>query len=153
MTATIQQHPIDVGHEYNDMVEMAPGAAVATFTGYVREWSSDQAITVLELEHYPEMASKTLDIIGSRAAKEFNLKKWRIVHRFGRLRVLETIVWVGSIAEHRGDAISGCDFIMDVLKTDAPFWKREHGPNGTRWVTNRNIDQQRRSRWETRRNT
>ncbi|GIS02673.1 MAG: hypothetical protein CM15mP103_12240 [Gammaproteobacteria bacterium] len=84
-------------------------------------------MTELELEHYPKWHAKSLSLepIGGRA---FWPSNWRIVHRFGRLAVSETIVWVGAVADHRGEAISACELMMDTLKTDAPFWKREQDP-------------------------
>ena len=109
------------------MVGDRPGAAVATFTGYVRDHSDERPVGTLELEHYPEMAQRVLAELGEEAASRYGLSRWRIVHRFGVLGVSESIVWVGAVADHRGDAISACELIMDSLKTDAPFWKREEG--------------------------
>ena len=103
----------------------------------------------LELEHYPEMARKVLENLGQSAAERFGLSSWRIVHRFGRLAVSETIVWVGAVADHRGEAISACELMMDTLKTDAPFWKREQGPAGEQWVASRDSDTERRARWQS----
>ena len=106
-------------------------------------------MTELELEHYPEMARKVLENLGQSAAERFGLSNWRIVHRFGRLAVSETIVWVGAVADHRGEAISACELMMDTLKTDAPFWKREQGPAGEKWVASRDSDTERRARWQS----
>jgi molybdopterin synthase catalytic subunit len=139
MSVSLQAEPIDVAAEYAVLVGETPGAAVATFTGYVRDHTGDKAVGALELEHYPEMAL---------TVKRFGLSNWRIVHRFGLLPVSETIVWVGAVADHRGEAISACEFIMDTLKTDAPFWKREQGPEGAHWVATRAQDGERRARWE-----
>ena len=102
MTVSIQREPIDVASEYAQLVGPRPGAAVATFTGYVRDHSDAHAVSQLELEHYPEMALKVLMALGERAADQFGLSRWRIVHRYGLLDVAETIVWVGAVAEHRG---------------------------------------------------
>ena len=147
MSVSLQAEPIDIGGEYAALVDDTPGAAVATFTGYVRDHSGENLVGVLELEHYPEMALKVLKDLGQQATDRFSLRRWRIVHRFGSLPVGETIVWVGAVADHRGEAIGACEFMMDVLKTDAPFWKREQGPGGDHWVTNRERDSQRRDRW------
>ena len=106
-------------------------------------------MTELELEHYPEMARKVLSDLGQLAAERFGLRNWRIVHRFGLLAVSETIVWVGAVADHRGEAISACELMMDTLKTDAPFWKREQGPAGEQWVASRDSDIARRARWQS----
>jgi len=149
VSVSLQSEAIDVAAEYAQLVGDSPGAAVATFTGYVRDHSDQQAVTELELEHYPEMARKVLEDLGRSAAARFGLSNWRIVHRFGRLSVLETIVWVGAVADHRGEAISACELMMDTLKTDAPFWKREQGPAGEQWVVSRESDAERRVRWRS----
>ena len=149
MSVALQAQAIDVATEYAHLVGDAPGAAVATFTGYVRDHTDQQAVTELALEHYPEMAQKVLDELGHAAAERFQLSQWRIVHRYGVLGVSETIVWVGAVADHRGEAISACEFMMDTLKTDAPFWKREQGPAGDQWVASRDNDTERRVRWQS----
>ncbi len=148
MSVCLQAESIDVAAEYARLVGDTPGAAVATFTGYVRDHTDQQVVTELALEHYPEMAQKVLDELGRSAAQRFQLSQWRIVHRYGVLGVSETIVWVGAVADHRGDAMSACEFMMDSLKTDAPFWKREQGPAGEQWVASRDSDNQRRARWQ-----
>ena len=149
MSVALQSEAIDVAAEYAQLVGDSPGAAVATFTGYVRDHSDQHEVTELELEHYPEMARKVLEDLGHLAVERFGLSRWRIVHRFGQLAVLDTIVWVGAVADHRGEAISACEFMMDTLKTDAPFWKREQGPAGDQWVANRDNDTARRARWQS----
>ena len=134
--------------EYAELIGDQPGAAVATFTGHVRGHAEGQAVTALELEHYPEMAQKVLMTVGEAAAERFKLIRWRIVHRYGTLAVMDSIVWVGAVAEHRGEAIAACEFMMDTLKTDAPFWKREQGVAGEQWVARRDIDTLRKERWQ-----
>lgn len=148
MSVSLQAEAIDVAAEYAELVGDQPGAAVATFTGYVRGHAQGQAVTALELEHYPEMAQKVLLSLGEAAAERFKLSRWRIVHRHGSLAVMDSIVWVGAVAEHRGEAIAACEFMMDTLKTDAPFWKREQGGAGEQWVARRDIDIHRRERWQ-----
>ncbi len=96
MSVCLQAESIDVAAEYARLVGDTPGAAVATFTGYVRDHTDQQVVTELALEHYPEMAQKVLDELGRSAAQRFQLSQWRIVHRYGVLGVSETIVWVGS---------------------------------------------------------
>ena len=149
MSVALQSEAIDVAAEYAQLVGDSPGAAVATFTGYVRDHSDQHAVTELELEHYPEMARKVLEDLGHLAVERFGLSRWRIVHRFGQLAVLDTIVWVGAVADHRGEAISACECMMDTLRTDAPFWKREQGPEGDQWVAKRDNDTARRARWQS----
>ena len=95
-------------------------------------------MTELELEHYPEMAHKVVEELGQSAAERFDLASWRIVHRFGRLAVSETIVWVGAVADHRGEAISACELMMDTLKPTHLFGSVSKGPresNGWRVAT------------------
>ncbi len=147
MSVSLQSQAIDVAVEYAQLVGDRPGAAVATFTGYVRDHSDERSVATLELEHYPEMAQRVLTELGEEAANRYGLSRWRIVHRFGVLAVSESIVWVGAAADHRGDAISACELMMDSLKTDAPFWKREQGEGGAQWVASRASDAQRRARW------
>ena len=147
MSVSLQRATIDIAAEYIQLVGDRPGAAVATFTGYVRDHSDQHAVAELELEHYPEMAQRVLAELGAEAASRYGLSRWRIVHRFGVLGVSESIVWVGAVADHRGHAISACELMMDSLKTDAPFWKREDGQGGAQWVASRASDAQRRARW------
>ena len=148
MSVSLKSGAIDVAAEYAELIGDQPGAAVATFTGHVRGHAEGQAVTTLELEHYPEMAQKVLMALGETAAERFKLIRWRIVHRFGTLAVMDSIVWVGAVAEHRGEAIAACEFMMDTLKTDAPFWKREQGVAGEQWVARRDIDTLRKERWQ-----
>ena len=148
MSVSLKSEAIDVAAEYAELIGDQPGAAVATFTGYVRGHAEGAAVTALELEHYPEMAQKVLMTLGETAAERFKLTRWRIVHRHGSLAVLDSIVWVGAVAEHRGEAIAACEFMMDTLKTDAPFWKREEGAAGDKWVALRDTDTRRRERWQ-----
>lgn len=148
MQVFIQKESFDVGAHYDLLVRAFPGAAVVTFTGYVREFCDQGDVVGLELEHYPAMTERRLQALGDEAATRFALNTWRIVHRYGRLDVTDPIVWAGVVADHRGAAFDGCQFIMDTLKTDVPFWKREHLANGTvQWVEPRDDDSLRRRRW------
>ncbi len=148
MQVFIQKESFDVGAHYDFLVRAFSGAAVVTFTGYVREYCDQGDLTGLELEHYPAMTERRLQELGEEAAARFDLKTWRIVHRYGRLEVTDPIVWAGVVADHRGAAFDGCQFIMDTLKTDVPFWKREYLSNGkVQWVEAKNNDNLRRQRW------
>ena len=120
--------------------------AVVTFTGYVKA-GSDATITAIELEHYPGMTEQSITAIGDQARRRWPVKAITVVHRVGHLRVGEQIVWVGASATHRGDAFAACEFVMDYLKTQAPFWKRELGNFGQRWVEAKSADQTRAERW------
>ena len=147
MSVSVQSSSFSPTDEYESLLETAKGAALATFTGYVREHSDRGAVQGLHLEHYPGMAENVLTSLGRAAEERFDLLGWRIVHRYGPLAVDDIIVWVGAVAHHRGNVISACEFMMDTLKTDAPFWKRERLEEGDVWVKARVADAERRSRW------
>ena len=105
-------------------------------------------MTALEIEHYPGMTERALSDYGAEAAMRFNLTDWRIVHRHGRLAVGEPIMMVATAARHRRAAFQAADYLMDWLKSRAPFWKREIGPDGAaRWVDARASDEDALSRW------
>lgn len=147
MSVQVQAEVFDPTDEYRRLLAQSQGAAVATFSGYVRDFSASGAVTTLELEHYPGMAERVLEALGAEACARFGLRGFRIIHRFGPMSVNEIIVWVGTVADHRGEALAACEFIMDTLKTDAPFWKRETGEGGSQWVEARDADTERRHRW------
>ena len=149
MTVSVQQQAFDIQAQYELLLGSRVGAGVATFTGYVRDLSEGGPVTALELEHYPGMTEKVLGEIGASAEQRFGLLGWRIVHRFGLLGDQEAIVWVGTVADHRTEAFAGCQFIMDSLKTRAPFWKREHLEGGNAlWVKSKAEDLDRELAWQ-----
>lgn len=121
--------------------------AIATFTGHVRRANEQRAVDTLVLEHYPGMTEASIREIIVQAGSRWPVLAATVVHRVGTLRTGEQIVWVGVAAAHRGAAFSACEFIMDYLKTRAPFWKQEHGPDGTHWVGARSDDHSRAARW------
>jgi molybdopterin synthase catalytic subunit len=121
--------------------------AVATFTGYVRTSNDDRAVSSLALEHYPGMTEKSIEEILQEAGRRWSLTAAGAVHRVGLLHPGDPIVWVGAASEHRQAAFEACEFIMDYLKTRAPFWKKEVGPEGERWVDARESDTSRAERW------
>ncbi len=123
--------------------------AVATFTGYVRDANEGREIRHMELEHYPGMTESSIESILEDAASRWSLLGAAVVHRVGTLYPGDRIVWVGVSAAHRGDAFSACEFVMDYLKTRAPFWKKEHGPGGSSWVEARREDDRRAGRWDS----
>lgn len=122
--------------------------AVACFTGYVRISNERRAVAGMTLEHYPGMTEKSIRDILQLAAERWPILAASVVHRVGRLRPGEQIVWVGVASAHREAAFAACEFIMDYLKTRAPFWKREEGPGGPRWVEARGTDTKRAGRWD-----
>jgi len=127
--------------------EGAGEGAVATFTGYVRS-AADHPVQALELEHYPGMTEDSIAAIVTQAAARWPVLAATVVHRVGRLAPGERIVWVGVAAAHREAAFSACEFVMDYLKTRAPFWKKEYGPAGATWVDARGSDVERAVRWD-----
>ena len=138
---------IDPGALATEFFRSHPDAAVATFTGFVRDFNETSGVQALFLECYVEMAGKVLTSLGEGAASRFELKAWHIVHRFGTLTAKEPIVFVATSADHRAEAFSACEFIMDALKTDAPFWKQEHDGAKATWVSAKLADENRRNRW------
>ncbi|MEZ5555635.1 molybdenum cofactor biosynthesis protein MoaE [Haliea sp.] len=122
--------------------------AVVTFTGNVRDMSAAGSVHALQLEHYPGMTERSLQAIASEATVRWSLRAVHILHRVGRIEAGESIVWVGVCADHRGEAFAACEFIMDALKTRAPFWKKEHGAQDARWVEARDSDISRAERWQ-----
>jgi molybdopterin synthase catalytic subunit len=122
--------------------------AVATFTGTVRDRHGDQrGVQALELEHYPGMTEAALEAMIDEAHRRFDILAARIVHRVGRLGPLDQIVFVAVCSAHRGQAFQACEFLMDYLKTQAPFWKKETTAEGERWVDARVADDEALRRW------
>jgi len=121
--------------------------AIATFTGLAR--AERGATTTLELEAYPGFTEKEIGKIAGEAMDRFSLDDFQIVHRIGAIAPGEAIVFVATAATHRRAAFEACDFLMDYLKSRAPFWKKESGPDGTRWIEPRAQDHADIARWET----
>ncbi len=143
----LQSEIFDPGDESNQFLaaNSTAGAAV-TFTGLVRS-NRENPITSLTLEHYPALAQAQLEEFANNAAKRFNLLKVTVIHRFGKMRPNEPIVQVMTLAPHRRAAFEGAEYIMDFLKTDAPFWKKETGANGETWVEAKAKDDDAKDRW------
>ena len=121
--------------------------AIASFTGYVRASNARRDVHTMELEHYPGMTESSIRDILAQAAGRWPLLNAGVVHRVGALRPGEQIVWVGVASAHREAAFGACEFVMDYLKTRAPFWKRELGEEGAVWVDARESDTERAKRW------
>lgn len=148
MSVAVQSEEFDPAACHHDFALSVPSAAVVTFTGYVRDFSDQfTGVSALELECYPSMAEKILSDLGAAATKRFGLRGWRIIHRYGKLEPTAPIVWCAVGADHRTEAFEACQFMMDVLKTDAPFWKREHSGDSASWVEAKFADQERRDSW------
>jgi len=121
--------------------------AVACFVGTVRDVNDDAAVRTLTLEHYPGMTEKALAEIEAQARGRFDVLDVRIIHRVGMLAPTDQIVLVAVTSAHRAEAFGACEFLMDYLKTRAPFWKKEHTPDGGRWVEARASDDDAAARW------
>lgn len=122
--------------------------AVVTFSGLVRDQSPDQNLIALELEHYPGMTEKALEEISNLAIERWDIDDLAIIHRVGQLKPGENIVMVVVISAHRKEAFYACEFLMDYLKTKAPFWKKEITKQGEEWVEFKESDQQAAENWE-----
>lgn len=129
------------------MHESPSAGGVASFVGLVRNKNDGAAVSRMTLEHYPGMTEKSLAKIAAAARERFHLVDVIVVHRVGELKVGDRIVLCLTSAEHRSDAFAGCEYIMDWLKTEAPFWKKEQTPDGERWVDARESDDKARERW------
>lgn len=127
------------------MRESPSAGGVASFVGLVRNKNDGAAVSRMTLEHYPGMTEKSLAKIAAAARERFHLVDVIVVHRVGELKVGDRIVLCLTSAEHRSDAFAGCEYIMDWLKTEAPFWKKEQTPDGERWVDARESDDKRES--------
>jgi molybdopterin synthase catalytic subunit len=121
--------------------------AVAAFVGTVRDRSNGGSIERLELEHYPGMTERSIEAMIDAASERFDIRVARVIHRVGVLELREQIVMVAVTSAHRGQAFQACEFLMDYLKTQAPFWKKEHTPEGARWVDARVADDEALKRW------
>jgi molybdopterin synthase catalytic subunit len=121
--------------------------AVAAFVGTVRDASDGRSITRMELEHYPGMTEAAIEAMIDAATQRFDIRAARVVHRIGVLEACAQIVLVAVTSAHRGQAFQACEFLMDYLKTQAPFWKKETGPEGARWVDARVADDEALARW------
>ena len=148
MTVRVSPDPFDPGTEINAFLRAGNGAGAAvSFTGVVRS-KPDDPITALTLECYPELAINQLSAIVEQATARFELLAATVIHRYGTLRPGEPIVQVMTLSPHREAAFKGAEFLMDYLKTDAPFWKQETGLAGTRWVEAKAEDDRAKARWE-----
>jgi molybdopterin synthase catalytic subunit len=144
----VQLHDFDPGTEI-EALRTASAGAVVSFVGIARDLSGAFAVERITLEHYPGMTQRSLENIVRKAMARWSLGGVRLIHRYGELSPGDRIVLVATASTHRDAAFDACRFIVDYLKTEAPFWKRESGGAGARWVDARDSDQRARERWET----
>jgi molybdopterin synthase catalytic subunit len=148
MAVRIQTADFDAGAEIARLRTGNPSVgAVASFVGVVRDRNDGDAVAQLTLEHYPGMTEKAIEAIVAEARARWDIIDVTVIHRVGELRPLDQIVLVVVAGAHRGDAFAACEFIMDYLKTRAPFWKKEQTPEGARWVDARASDDEAAERW------
>ncbi|PCJ60147.1 MAG: molybdenum cofactor biosynthesis protein MoaE [Rhodospirillaceae bacterium] len=145
----VQRQRFDVNVEIEKLTAGNPKiGGVATFIGFVRNESQGEAVTAMTLEHYPGMTKKTLEKIEAEANRRWPLEGSLIVHRYGKLELGEAIVLVATASAHRQAAFESCQFLMDWLKTQAPFWKQEETVAGKRWVEACNTDTAAAKNWK-----
>ena len=149
MSVSVQLQDFDVSAELRRLRDQsAQVGAVASFVGVVRDINDSQTVSVLELEHYPGMTEQSIADIIIMAGERWQLVGARVIHRVGKLLPTDQIVLVAVTSRHRGEAFAACEFIMDYLKTRAPFWKKEQTEEGARWLDARSADQAAVDRWE-----
>jgi molybdopterin synthase catalytic subunit len=145
---SIQEDAFDISAVVDRMRHADAGVgAVATFVGVCRDMNDGAGVSELVLEHYPGMTENAIESIIEQAWQRWSLRACEVVHRIGPLAPTELIVLVAVASKHRGEAFAACEFIMDFLKTQAPFWKKETTPHGARWVDARSSDTQAADRW------
>ena len=140
MKISVQTEDFDLGLEVLDIQQDNRIGAVASFVGQVRE-------VPMTLEHYPGMTENAIKQIVEEARGRWQIMDYTVIHRYGDLQPNDQIVLVAVASSHRGDAFAACQFIMDYLKTQAPFWKKEHHPDGAHWVDARESDDEAAERW------
>lgn len=146
MRIVVQTAPFDMGAEANAFATGLAGVgAVVTFTGIVRDLSGDLA--AMQIEHYPGMTERAIASIVTEAVSRWSLRDALVIHRHGTLSVGEPIMMVATAAAHRGDAFAAAEFLMDYLKSRAPFWKKEITSSGAEWVAAKNEDEAALNRW------
>jgi molybdopterin synthase catalytic subunit len=145
----IQREDFDAGAEIARLRAGDPRiGAVASFVGVARDRNDGATVSTMALEHYPGMTEKAIEAIVEQARARWEVAEILVIHRIGTLKPLDQIVLVVVTSGHRGEAFAACEFVMDYLKTEAPFWKKESTPAGERWVDAREADEAARSRWE-----
>ena len=145
----VQSEAFDIQGEQDALWRNDPSVgALVTFVGLTRDLNEGVGVSRMTLEHYPGMTEKALHAIADEAATRWELKGLTLIHRVGTLAPQDPIVFVGVASQHRGDAFRACEFLIDYLKTRAPFWKKEHRASGDHWVEARGSDETAAQRWE-----
>jgi len=148
MAVKVQTEDFDLTTEIAQLRANTPKVgAIVNFVGVVRDLNEGEQIAEMELEHYPGMTEKALEDIIAEARSRWDLFDALVIHRVGPLKPLDQIVLVAVTSAHRGEAFAACEFIIDYLKTQAPFWKKEQTPQGSRWVDARVTDDEAMKKW------
>ncbi|WP_304643117.1 molybdopterin synthase catalytic subunit MoaE [uncultured Parasutterella sp.] len=148
MKILVQKEDFDLDAEVRELRKNSSVGAVVTFLGTVRDLNDGKDVSGMTLEYYPGMTEKALTKIAKQALERWDIEDVTVIHRVGELRVTDQIVLVGISGKHRGEAFDACEFVIDYLKTEAPFWKKETLPEGERWVEARDSDETARERWD-----
>ncbi|MET0094451.1 MAG: molybdopterin synthase catalytic subunit MoaE [Sedimenticola sp.] len=145
----VQTEPFDIAQVQDELRADNPAiGAVVTFVGLMRDMNEGDQVATMTLEHYPGMTEKALEEIVQEADERWELMGIRVIHRVGELNPLDPIVIVAVASAHRGEAFQACEFVIDYLKTRAPFWKKEKTADGERWVDARHSDSDAEARWK-----
>ena len=145
---SIQTEDFDLSHEVAVLRSQNKGVgAICSFVGTVRDRNEGDLVSSMELEHYPGMTEKSIEAMVAETFRRFDILGARVIHRVGLLQPLDQIVLVAVTSAHRGQSFQACEFLMDYLKTQAPFWKKEETPQGARWVDARVSDDAALARW------
>jgi molybdopterin synthase catalytic subunit len=147
VTIIIQEDSFSISKLILELSEKDNVGAVVSFSGYVREFSKDKQLKYMELEYYPGMTEKTLESIVQKAKSHWDIEQITIIHRVGKLLPKDIIVGVIVSSRHRSSAFKACEFIIDFLKTDAPFWKKEISDKGEVWVAEKQEDIIKKTNW------
>lgn len=147
MKILVQKEDFDLDAEVRELRKNSSVGAVVTFLGTVRDLNDGKDVSGMTLEYYPGMTEKALTKIAKQALERWDIEDVTVIHRVGVLRVTDQIVLVGVSGKHRGEAFDACEFVIDYLKTEAPFWKKETLPEGERWVEARDSDETAKERW------
>ena len=147
MAIIIQEDSFSISKICAELSDKDNVGAIVSFSGHVREFSKDKQLKYLEIEHYPGMTEKALEDIEKKAMKNWDVADIRIVHRVGRLLPKDLIVGVIVSSRHRSNAFKACEFVIDFLKTDAPFWKKEISEDSENWVDERQEDIIKKTNW------
>lgn len=147
MKISVQCEDFDAAAELAALRSNPKAGAVVMFVGTVRDINDGEGVKSLTLEHYPGMTERSLKKIVEAATERWNIEDATVIHRVGKLHVTDQIVFVGVSSMHRGEAFDACEYIIDFLKTDAPFWKREEVSEGERWVEAKESDDVTRDAW------